>query len=91
MTDPPHEQSEPPEPAESRPWQLPRRPPHPLGMHALVDSCIAFLVIVIPLLFFQLDLGTIVIIGLLLGAAASPLTRRYETEALAKRPEPDAP
>ena len=60
-------------------------------MHALVDSCIAFLVIVIPLLFFQLDLGTIVIIALLLGAAASPLTRRYETEALAKRPEPDAP
>ena len=57
VTDPPDEQSEPPEPAESRPRQLPRRPPHPLGMHALVDSCIAFLVIVIPLLFFQLDLG----------------------------------
>ena len=75
----------------SPPRPLPRRPPKPFGMHALVDAGIAFLVILIPLLFFRIDLGTIVLIGLLLGAALAPITRGIEMRMLEQRPEADAP
>ena len=81
MNDPIHE---PP------PRQLPRRPPRQLGVHALVDSGVAFLVVIIPLLFFRVPLSAIVLIGLMLGAVLAPFSRRYEMQMLAKRPEAEA-
>lgn len=70
---------------------LPRRPPRPLGVHWLVDSAVAFCVIVLPALFLGAGIVPIVIAALLLGAAIAPWTRQREIAALARRPDPEGP
>jgi hypothetical protein len=70
---------------------LPRRPPRALGIHWLVDSAVAFCVIVIPALFFGAPLAGIAVAALVVGAALAPFSRRREVAALARRPEPPLP
>jgi hypothetical protein len=60
-------------------------------MHWLVDSAVAFCVIVIPCLFFRVPLIAIAIVALVVGAPVALWTRRREVEALARRPDPDPP
>ena len=70
----------------------PARPARPVIIHFLVDSAVAFCVIAVVALFFGVGLWTIALVALLLGAAATPFTRRAEERALADRddhPDPD--
>jgi hypothetical protein len=54
-------------------------------VHWLVDSAIAFLAVVLVALMFEMGLGAIVIMALLLGLVAAPFTRNLEAKALAAR------
>jgi len=64
---------------------MPARPPRPVAVHWLVDSAVAFCVIAIVALFFGMSIWAIVIAALVLGALATPFTRRAEERALAAR------
>jgi hypothetical protein len=69
----------------TEPAPLPRRDPRPFPVHWLVDSAIAFLAVVLVALMFEMGLGAIVIMALLLGLVAAPFTRNLEAKALAAR------
>jgi hypothetical protein len=64
---------------------LPPRDPHPLSLHVLVDSAVAFLAILVLGLIFGLSLPLIVGIALVAGACLAPYTRRTEERQLADR------
>lgn len=67
----------------------PARPPRPLPLHWVVDSAVAFCVIVVVALFFSVSIWVIVAVALVSGAVAAPLTRRAEIRALAARDDED--
>ena len=67
------------------PAPLPRRDPRPFPVHWLVDSAVAFLAVVLVALMFEIGLGAIVIVALVLGLVAAPFTRNLEAKALAAR------
>jgi hypothetical protein len=66
-----------------------RRHPRPAVVHFLVDSAVCFLAILLVGLFLGLSWGVLIVAGLGLGAAATPLTRRTEARQLAARNEAD--
>jgi hypothetical protein len=74
------------QPAE-QPAPLPRRDPQPIVLHVLVDTAVAFLLLVIVLLFLGASIWVVLIASIVAGLAAAPITRRAEERALAQRPE----
>ena len=64
---------------------LPRREARPLVVHFGVDSAVAFLVLLVPCLFFRVPWGIVAIAALVIGAAACRFTRQAEVRALAAR------
>jgi len=68
---------------------LPRRDPRPLVVHALIDTAVAWLLLIIVLLILGVSFWVTLVAAVVLGVAAAPLTRRAEERALAARPEPD--
>jgi hypothetical protein len=74
----------------NEPAPLPRREPRPAVVHWLVDSAIAFLVIILPALMWEIDLRAIIVSSLIVGLVGAHFTRRAEGRALAARPEPEA-
>lgn len=64
---------------------LPPRDPRPLIVHFGVDSAVAFLVIILPCLFFEVPWGIVAIVALVIGAVACRFTRQAEVRALAAR------
>lgn len=56
-------------------------------MHLAVDTVVAFLLLVVVLLFLGADIFVVVIASVIVGAIAAPYTRRAEERALAQRPE----
>ena len=73
------------------PPSLPRRPAHPLIVHWLVDSAIAFLVIVLVALFLGVSIWVVVITAVVIGVPLAPLSRGAEERALARREAPEPP
>ena len=65
--------------------ELPPRDPRSLLVHFAVDAAVAFLVLVLVLLIFEVSIWVIIAIAALLGAALAPVTRRAEERALAER------
>ena len=63
----------------------PGRPPRPVIVHWLVDSAVVLCVIAIVGLFFGVSIWAIVAFALVIGAIATPFTRRAEERALAAR------
>ena len=74
-------------PPDEPPAPLPRRDPRPLAVHLAVDTAVAFLLLVIVLLFLGADIFVVLIASVFVGAIAAPYTRRAEERALAQRPE----
>jgi hypothetical protein len=66
-----------------------RRPPRPFVVHWAVDTSIALLVVLFPVLLLGLQLVPWVIAAAVVGLIAAPWTLRMEAEALARRPPPD--
>ncbi len=62
-----------------------RTEPQPPSLHWLVDSAIAFLVLILPALFFSVRWPLVVLIALAIGAIATPYSRRAEARGLAAR------
>jgi hypothetical protein len=54
-------------------------------VHFGVDSAVAFLVLIVPCLFFAVPWGIVAIVALVIGAAVCRSTRRAEVRALAAR------
>lgn len=77
------------DPVEPPPAPLPRRSPRPFAVHWAVDSVVALLVVLFPLLLLGLNLVPFAIGAALVGLVAAPFTLRWEAEALARRPPPD--
>ena len=77
----------PPEQPTEPPHLLPRRDPRPLVVHFAIDTVVAFLLLVVVLLFLGADIFVVVIASVVAGAVAAPYTRRAEERALAQRPE----
>ena len=73
---------------ERAPAPLPRRPPRPLIVHALIDAAVIFVATVLVAWFVGLNIWILAIISVVLGVVCAPLTRRAEVRALADRPEP---
>ena len=71
------------------PRPLPRRDPRPLVVHALIDTAVAWLLLIIVLLILGFSFWATLVAAVVLGVAAAPFTRRAEERALAARPEPD--
>jgi hypothetical protein len=80
-------QPTPHQPDPEQPAPLPRRDPRPLVVHFVVDAAVAFLLLVIVLLFLGADIFVVLIAAVVVGAIAAPYTRRAEERALAQRPE----
>ena len=70
---------------------LPQRPPRPLVVHFLIDSAVAFLLLVVVAFFVGLALAQTTIAALVIGLPAAPWTRRLEERALAARPSAGSP
>lgn len=70
---------------------LPRRPPRPLVLHFLIDSAVAFLLLVVVGFFVGLALAETAIAALVIGLPAALWTRRLEERALAARPSAGGP
>ena len=66
------------------------RPPQPFVVHWLVDSAVAFLVIVLPAWFVGIPIVASVAAATLIGLAFAPTTLRREAEALDARRLDDA-
>jgi hypothetical protein len=64
---------------------LPARPPRSLLVHFGVDSAVAFLVLILPCLFFDVRWGIVALVALAIGAIACRFTRQAEVRALAAR------
>lgn len=54
-------------------------------MHFAVDAVVAFLVLVLVLLIFDVSIWVIIAVASVLGAVVAPFTRRAEERALAER------
>ena len=54
-------------------------------MHWAVDSAVAFLVVVLPLLFLEVSIWVVIVIAVVLGWLLAPWSRRAEIRALAAR------
>ncbi len=72
----------------SESFRLPRRPPRPLATHILIDGVVAAIVVGVPGFIAGIPLWALISVGGFIGIAAAPFTRRAESRALAKRPEP---
>lgn len=59
-------------------------------MHWLVDGAISFLVIILPALMWEVNLGAIIIASLIAGLVAAPFTRGVEGRALDARAEAES-
>jgi hypothetical protein len=70
------------EPA-SRP--LPPRPPRPPFVHWAIDTAVAFLVIVLPMLFLGVSIWIVAAVAVVLGWLIVPFSRRAEQRGLAAR------
>ena len=66
---------------------LPPRHARSLLVHTLVDIAVAFLACVVVLLILGASIWVVLVVAVVLGVAAGPLTRRAEVRALAKRGE----
>jgi membrane protein implicated in regulation of membrane protease activity len=64
---------------------LPPRPPRPAFVHWAIDSAVAFLVLVLPLLFLEVSIWIIIVIALVVGWLIVPFSRRAEIRGLAAR------
>ena len=54
-------------------------------MHWAVDSAIAFLVVLLPVLFLSASIWVAVVIGVVVGWLVTPWSRRAELRGLAER------
>ena len=67
------------------PRPLPPRPPRSFLVHWAVDSAIAFLVVLLPVLFLSASVWVAVVIGVVVGWLVTPWSRRAEARGLAER------
>ncbi len=65
--------------------ELPPRLAQPLWVHFVIDSAIAFVATALVLWFFGTPFWVMVLIALVLGSIATPLTRRWEYRQLLAR------
>ena len=68
------------------PEPLPRRAPRPLFAHAAVDVAVAFLLVAFLFFVMGLPFWLTIVVSVVGGLGAAPLTRRAEERALAARP-----
>lgn len=66
---------------------LPPRDARSLLVHTLVDTVVAFLACAVVLLILGVSIWVVLVVAVVLGVAAGPLTQRAEVRALAKRSE----
>ena len=71
--------------AEQPSAELPGREPHPLGVHFVIDTAVAFLVLVVVLLILGASIWVVLAAAIVIGACAAPFTRQAEIRALAER------
>jgi hypothetical protein len=64
---------------------LPGREPHSLVVHVVVDTIVAFLLLVIVLFILGVSIEVIAGVSVVLGLVAGPFTRRAEIRQLAER------
>ena len=67
------------------PEPLPRRDPRPLAAHAAVDVAVAFLLVAFLFYVMGLPFWLTIVVSIVGGLIAAPLTRRAEERALAAR------
>jgi hypothetical protein len=65
--------------------QLPGREPRPLFVHMVIDSIVAFLLIVIVLLILDVSIWVTAGLAIGVGIGVAPFTRRAEIAALEER------
>jgi membrane protein implicated in regulation of membrane protease activity len=64
---------------------LPPRPPRPPLVHWAIDTAVAFLVMVLPLLFLEISIWIVVVLAVIAGWLLMPFSRRAEQRGLAER------
>jgi|GEM_PF-1609048 len=64
---------------------LPVRPAQALWVHFVIDAAVAFVASAVLLWFFGTPFWVMVVVALILGIIATPLTRRWEHDQLEAR------
>ena len=77
-------------PPAGTPTPLPRREPHPLVVHFLVDTAVCLLAVLVVGLILGIGWVVLLILSIVVGAAVAPFSRRAEARALAARDDPRA-